>query len=96
MSEKFGSTALPLIPARSQKKTNVCLLLNGTSALFRLLVSRTVQIKQIKYEKIDLRLTSSTYLHNVDVDTFDKLNTYNMHTVKTGVKIIVIRVQNYT
>jgi len=38
----------------------VCLLLNGTSALFRLLVPRIA------------RLTSSTYGNNVDVDKLDE------------------------
>jgi len=55
-----------------------CLLLNGTSALFTLLVPRKVEIKHKRHVKNDLlkndlRLTSSTYRNKVDVDIFNKL-----------------------
>jgi len=60
----------------------VRLLLNGTSALFRLLVPRIVERKQMRHDnndlqhtimlKNDLRLASSTYRNNVDVDIIDK------------------------
>jgi len=38
----------------------VCLLLNGTSALFRLLVPRTGEIKQTGHDTIDLDQISSS------------------------------------
>jgi len=58
-----------------------CLLLNGISALHTLLVPRKVEIKydtcwrRFEIDKLlknDLRLTSSTYRNNVDVDILDK------------------------
>jgi len=47
----------------------VRLLFNGMSALFMLLVPRTVKIQLIRHDKNDFRLTSSTYPNNIDVDT---------------------------
>jgi len=49
-----------------------CLLLNGTLAIFRLLVPRIVEIKQMRHVKNDLRLTISSYKNYVDVDVLDK------------------------
>jgi len=63
----------------------VCLLLNGTSAQYRLLGSGIVDTKQIRYVKTDLKQTSckidlilksSTYMHIADVDTFNDQKEY--------------------
>jgi len=53
-------------------------------------------LKTISYDEVsknDLRLKSSTYRNNVDVDLFDK-HKNSIQTIKTWVKIIEIKVKN--
>jgi len=47
-------------------------LFNGTSALFRIVVPRAVERKEVKYIEDDLRLLSYKYMNKVNVDTIDK------------------------
>jgi len=51
------------------------------AALFRILVPRKVQIQEIGHVKNNLRLTSSTFINNVDVDILN-INTQNIQTIK--------------
>jgi len=69
----------------------VCSLLNGTSTLFRLLIPRMVEMKQLTHVENDSKQTHIyTYIYvsvsNVYVSV--TTNTKNLQTVKTIVTII--------
>jgi len=72
---QFGRCSFYSYPSIPREFVN--LLFNGTSTLFKLVVPRIVEIKQMRLVKNfrtnellknDLRQTSSTYRNNVDVD----------------------------